>query len=130
MLAGGLGRPAGLDIGNYVGPTLLSATDDMIIAQEEIFGPVLAVITHDDEDDAVELRRQSRINPRARAAGEFPGPPVRVAATDRGSLPVSGALMPHRPMGVAGLRRGIGNSAGHATPLVRRQLRLRRGPTR
>lgn len=55
VLAGGLGHPDGLTVGSYVRPTLLSATNNMTIAQEEIFGPVLAVITYDDEDDAVAI---------------------------------------------------------------------------
>jgi aldehyde dehydrogenase (NAD+) len=55
VLAGGLGHPNGLDDGNYVRPTLLTATNDQTIAREEIFGPVLAVITYRDEDDAVAI---------------------------------------------------------------------------
>jgi aldehyde dehydrogenase (NAD+) len=55
VLAGGLGHPEGLEDGNYVKPTLLTATNDQTIAREEIFGPVLAVITYRDEDDAIAI---------------------------------------------------------------------------
>lgn len=59
VLAGGLGHPDGLEDGNYVKPTLLAATNDMTIAQQEIFGPVLAVITYHDDDEAVEIANDS-----------------------------------------------------------------------
>jgi aldehyde dehydrogenase (NAD+) len=59
ILTGGLGHPAGLQEGNYVKPTLITATNDQTIAQEEIFGPVLAVITYYDEDDAVAIANDS-----------------------------------------------------------------------
>jgi aldehyde dehydrogenase (NAD+) len=55
ILAGGLGHPEGLEDGNYVKATLLTATNDQTIAREEIFGPVLAVITYRDEDDAIAI---------------------------------------------------------------------------
>jgi aldehyde dehydrogenase (NAD+) len=55
ILAGGLGHPEGLEDGNYVRPTLLTATNGQTIAREEIFGPVLAVITCRDEDDAIAI---------------------------------------------------------------------------
>ena len=55
-LAYGGGRPAGLDRGWYVEPTLFGDVDSRaVIAQEEIFGPVLSVIRARDEDDAVRI---------------------------------------------------------------------------
>jgi acyl-CoA reductase-like NAD-dependent aldehyde dehydrogenase len=55
LVTGG-GRPAGLDAGWYVEPTLFAdVTPDMRIAQEEIFGPVLTVIPYDSLDEAVEI---------------------------------------------------------------------------
>ena len=54
--AGGVGRPAGLTRGYYVKPTIFSnVSNDMTIAQQEIFGPVLCLIGYDDEDDAVRI---------------------------------------------------------------------------
>jgi aldehyde dehydrogenase (NAD+) len=54
LVCGGEEPPEGLDRGYYVRPTVFSdVAPDMTIAQEEIFGPVLAIIPYDDEDDAV-----------------------------------------------------------------------------
>ena len=53
---GGTGRPDGLDRGYYVKPTIFShVTNDMTIARQEIFGPVLALIGYADENDAVRI---------------------------------------------------------------------------
>jgi betaine-aldehyde dehydrogenase len=59
LVAGG-GRPEGLDSGWFVQPTVFADVDNsMTIAQEEIFGPVLAVIPYDTEDDAVRIANDS-----------------------------------------------------------------------
>ena len=59
LLLGG-GVPAHLDKGYYVEPTVfVDVTNDMVIAREEIFGPVLAVIAYDNEDDAVRIANDS-----------------------------------------------------------------------
>jgi betaine-aldehyde dehydrogenase len=56
----GGGRPAGLDRGWYVEPTLFAdATNDMRISREEIFGPVVSVIAHDGLDDAIAIANDS-----------------------------------------------------------------------
>ncbi|TKT74588.1 aldehyde dehydrogenase family protein [Aquamicrobium sp. LC103] len=56
LLVGGLGRPEGLERGHYVQPTIFAGVrSDMRIAREEIFGPVLSVMTYRDEDEAVEI---------------------------------------------------------------------------
>ncbi|WP_108258623.1 aldehyde dehydrogenase family protein [Mangrovicoccus ximenensis] len=56
LLAGGTGRPNGLNHGYYVQPTVFAdVTNGMAIAQEEIFGPVLAMISYSDEDEAVKI---------------------------------------------------------------------------
>ncbi len=60
VVVGGNGRPAGLDTGWYVKPTVFSNVDNsMRVAREEIFGPVLAVIPYDDADDAVRIANDS-----------------------------------------------------------------------
>ena len=60
MVVGGTGRPEGLDRGWYVRPTVFADVDNqMRIAQEEIFGPVLSVIPYDDEADAVRIANDS-----------------------------------------------------------------------
>jgi aldehyde dehydrogenase (NAD+) len=56
LVSGGLGRPAGLERGYFVKPTLFAdVRPDMRIAQEEIFGPVLSVLSYRDEDEAVAM---------------------------------------------------------------------------
>ncbi|MEP5731625.1 MAG: aldehyde dehydrogenase family protein [Sulfitobacter sp.] len=56
MVAGGLGRPDGLNRGYYVKPTVFAdVTNDMTIAQEEIFGPVLSIIPFETEEEAVAI---------------------------------------------------------------------------
>jgi aldehyde dehydrogenase (NAD+) len=56
LVAGGIGRPDGLNKGYYVRPTVFAdVTNAMRIAREEIFGPVLSIIGYKDEDDAVRI---------------------------------------------------------------------------
>jgi aldehyde dehydrogenase (NAD+) len=56
LVTGGLGRPDGLNRGYYVRPTIFgNVTPDMTIAREEIFGPVLSIISYEDEDDAIRI---------------------------------------------------------------------------
>lgn len=56
LVVGGTDRPAGLDKGFYVKPTVFADVDsNMTIAREEIFGPVLSIIAYDDDDDAVRI---------------------------------------------------------------------------
>ncbi len=60
IVVGGNGRPANIEKGWYVQPTVFADVDNsMRIAQEEIFGPVLAVIPFDDVDDAVRIANDS-----------------------------------------------------------------------
>jgi aldehyde dehydrogenase (NAD+) len=56
LVVGGPGKPPGLEQGYYVKPTIFSnVTNDMTIAREEIFGPVLVIEAYDDVDDAVRI---------------------------------------------------------------------------
>ncbi len=56
LVAGGPGRPEGTTKGYYVKPTVFAdVQNDMTIAREEIFGPVLCVVPYEDEDDAVRI---------------------------------------------------------------------------
>jgi acyl-CoA reductase-like NAD-dependent aldehyde dehydrogenase len=60
LVVGGADLPDGIDTGWYVRPTLFSnASNDMRIAREEIFGPVLTVIPYDTEDGAVRIANDS-----------------------------------------------------------------------
>ena len=56
LVCGGLGKPEGLETGYFVKPTIFSSVNnDMSIAQQEIFGPVLVIIAYDDEAEAIRL---------------------------------------------------------------------------
>ena len=56
LVAGGVGRPAGLSTGYFVRPTVFAdVTKDMTIAREEIFGPVMMLIGYEDEADAIRI---------------------------------------------------------------------------
>lgn len=60
LLAGGTGKPAGLETGYYVKPTLFSeVSPEMTIANEEIFGPVLCIMPYQNLDEAITLANQS-----------------------------------------------------------------------
>ncbi len=56
LVTGGPGRPDGLDKGYYIQPTVFSeANNEMTIAREEIFGPVLTMIPYDSEEEAIRI---------------------------------------------------------------------------
>jgi aldehyde dehydrogenase (NAD+) len=60
ILVGGEGPPDGLKMGYFVRPTVfVNVTNDMSVAREEIFGPVLCVITYDTEEEAIEIANDS-----------------------------------------------------------------------
>lgn len=60
LVVGGLGRPEGLKSGYYVKPTIFAdVTNDMTIAREEIFGPVMMFIGYEDESDAIRIANDS-----------------------------------------------------------------------
>ncbi len=61
VLAGGEGHPKGLEAGYFVKPTVfVNVSNDMTIAREEIFGPVLSVITYDTDEDAIRIANDSQ----------------------------------------------------------------------
>lgn len=56
LSCGGPGKPEGMEVGYYVKPTVFSrVSNDMTIAREEIFGPVLCIIPYKDEEEAIEI---------------------------------------------------------------------------
>lgn len=61
LVAGGAGRPEGLTKGFYVKPTVFAnVTNNMVIAREEIFGPVLVIIGYDNVDQAIEIAKDRK----------------------------------------------------------------------
>jgi len=70
VLVGGEGRPEGLEAGYFVKPTVfVNVKNDMTIAQEEIFGPVLCVITYDSDDEAIRIANDSQYGLHAAVLG-------------------------------------------------------------
>ena len=60
LQVGGPGKPEGLETGYFVKPTVFShVSNDMTIAREEVFGPVLVMIGYEDDDDAVRIANDS-----------------------------------------------------------------------
>lgn len=117
LLAGGLDVPAGLDRGFFVRPTLFVDVDNsMTIAQEEIFGPVLAVIPYDDEDDAVRIANDSPYGLAGNVmAGTLDGA-VSVAKRLRaGFIGLNGATGYGADVPFGGYKAsGVGRQNGHA----------------
>jgi aldehyde dehydrogenase (NAD+) len=70
VLVGGEGHPKGLEAGYFVKPTVfVNVKNDMTIAQEEIFGPVLSVIAYDSEDEAIRIANDSKYGLHAAVIG-------------------------------------------------------------
>ncbi|MCU1592336.1 MAG: aldehyde dehydrogenase [Frankiales bacterium] len=81
LVVGGPDRPEGLDKGYYVKPTVLGGVKPgSRVEQEEVFGPVLAVIPYDDEDEAVEIANGT---PYGLAGGVFSGDQERALRVAR-----------------------------------------------
>jgi len=60
LVAGGVGRPEGLERGYFVKATVFAnVKNDMLVAREEVFGPVLAIMPYQDEDEAVAIANES-----------------------------------------------------------------------
>ncbi|MFD0689493.1 aldehyde dehydrogenase family protein [Actinomadura fibrosa] len=71
LVAGGTGRPDGLERGYYVRPTVFARVrNDMTVAREEIFGPVLTILGYGDLDEAVEIANDTEYGLAAYVAGE------------------------------------------------------------
>lgn len=61
LVCGGPGKPAGLAAGHFAKPTIFAnVRNEMAIAQEEIFGPVLVIIPYEDDEDAVRIANDSQ----------------------------------------------------------------------
>src|SRR5579864_7039349 len=70
VLVGGEGHPKGLEAGYFVKPTVfVNVKNEMTIAQEEIFGPVLSVISYDTEEDAIRIANDSKYGLHAAVLG-------------------------------------------------------------
>ncbi|MBC8221514.1 MAG: aldehyde dehydrogenase family protein, partial [SAR86 cluster bacterium] len=73
LVAGGVEKPEGYEKGFYVKPTVFAnVTNDMTIAREEIFGPVLSILQYDSEEQAIEMANDTEYG----LAGYVQGEPV------------------------------------------------------
>ncbi|HEX7822167.1 MAG TPA: aldehyde dehydrogenase family protein [Sphingobium sp.] len=100
LIAGGLGRPEGLDTGWYVRPTVFVGTNDMVIAREEIFGPVLVIIAYEDADDAVAIANDSNFGLGGYVSGTDVATVRSVARRLRtGAIWINGGFDFHAPFG-------------------------------
>jgi aldehyde dehydrogenase (NAD+) len=93
LIAGGTGRPAGLSRGAYVKPTIFArVSNQMTIAREEIFGPVLCMLPYEDDDDAVAIANDTPYGLSARVFGGDEARAMAIAKRLRaGMVHVNGA---------------------------------------
>ncbi len=102
LVTGGPERPEGLEQGYYVRPTVFSEVrNDMTIAQEEIFGPVLSIIPYEDEEEAVRIANDTQYG---LSGGVWSGDAERGKKVARrirtGQIEVNGgAFNPNAPFG-------------------------------
>ena len=102
VLVGGEGHPQGLEAGFFVKPTVfVNVKNDMTIAREEIFGPVLSVISYDSEDQAILIANDSKYGLHAAVVGADIGRSRRVASNLRAGRVVINGMTddPQAPWG-------------------------------
>jgi len=112
LLTGGEGRPDGL-AGYFVRPTVFTnVTNDMRIAREEIFGPVLSIIGYRDEDDAVAIANDTSYGLSAYVFGGQARAEQIAARLESGRVVINGA--PHDPAAPFGgmKQSGLGRENG------------------
>jgi aldehyde dehydrogenase (NAD+) len=112
-LAAGGKRPPGRDRGFYFEPTMLTdVTPDATIAQEEVFGPVLAVLRYRDDDDAVAIANNSQSGLSGAVWGTDVERAVALARRVRtGQIAVNGCIPGDAPFG--GFKQsGLGRKGG------------------
>ena len=94
VLVGGEGHPRGLEAGYFVKPTVfVNVKNEMTIAQEEIFGPVLCVITYETEEDAIRIANDTSYGLHAYVSGTDMQRARRVASQiQAGRVAINGML--------------------------------------
>ncbi|MGZ6778540.1 MAG: aldehyde dehydrogenase family protein, partial [Mycobacterium sp.] len=117
VFACGGGRPGGLPTGFYIEPTVVAGlTNKARVAREEIFGPVLTVLAHDGDADAVRLANDSPYGLSAAVYGTDPVRAGHVAARLRvGTVNVNGGVWYSADMPFGGYKQsGLGREMGMA----------------
>lgn len=92
LVAGGPGKPEGLETGHYVKPTVFAdVTNDMTIAREEIFGPVLCILGYRDYDDAIAIANDTEYGLASHIMGQDIATATRLARRIRaGRVAING----------------------------------------
>jgi aldehyde dehydrogenase (NAD+) len=93
LVAGGPGRPEGVKEGYYIRPTVFAnVRNDMKIAREEVFGPVLAILPYEDEEEAIRIANDTPYGLSGYVASGDPARALRVASRLRtGNVHLNGA---------------------------------------
>ena len=100
LIAGGPGKPEGLEKGAYVRPTVFVSNNQRTIDREEIFGPVLVVIGYDDLDDAIEIANDSSFGLGGYVSGQDLDTARALSKRMRtGAIWINGAFDFHAPFG-------------------------------
>lgn len=114
VLIGGLGKPEGLERGNFVKPTVfINVNNQMRIAREEIFGPVLSIITYKTEEEAIEIANDTTYGLQAYVSSSDEKRAHKVASQiNAGRVQING--IGHDPMAPFGgfKQSGIGREFG------------------
>jgi aldehyde dehydrogenase (NAD+) len=113
-LVGGDGKPQGLEDGNYVRATIFTnVKNDMRIAQEEIFGPVLSIIPYKDEEEAIAIANDTSYGLAAYVSSSDRKRAYRVAAQiDAGRICINGLLHDSKTPFGGFKQSGIGREYG------------------
>ncbi len=114
VLLGGEGSPEGLEDGFFVKPTVFGGvTNDMTIAREEIFGPVIALLTYDTEEDAIRIANDTTYGLHAYVlSANFKRARAVAARLQAGRVSINGGQ--HEPLAPFGgfKQSGIGREYG------------------
>jgi aldehyde dehydrogenase (NAD+) len=114
LIVGGEGRPEGLEKGYFVKPTVFSnVRNDMDIAREEIFGPVLSILAYENEDEAIRIANDSIYGLQAYVFSSQPERASRIASQlEAGTVLING-IRPELLAPFGGVKQsGVGREFG------------------
>jgi aldehyde dehydrogenase (NAD+) len=114
LLIGGEGHPPGLEAGYFVKPTVfVNVSNDMTIAREEIFGPVLSVITYEDEEEGIRIANDTDYGLHAFVSGTDVERARRVASRiEAGRVAINGMFDDQQAPFGGFKRSGVGREFG------------------
>lgn len=114
LIAGGEGRPVGLNQGYFVRPTVFAdVSNDMDIARQEIFGPVLSILTYDTEEEAIAIANASLYGLQAYVFTQQPERGERIASRLQAGTVLINRIAPELLAPFGGVKQsGIGREFG------------------